>query len=221
MNARNDPRHHTFKADRLTCIRGQRVVFSDLSFVIPPGSATMLSGPNGSGKSSLLRLVAGLLKPVVGNMTWGDDPARPDPEFHRRQVGFVGHQDAIKPAFTVAENLRHWRAILGGAPGDAVIGAALSTHDLGHLADLPARLLSAGQRRRLNLARLSLAPRQLWLLDEPTVSLDSESVARLETCLRQHLDNQGSALIATHTPLNVGSSATIELAPATWDTADE
>ena len=221
MNTRNDPRHHTFKADRLTCIRGQRVVFSDLSFVIPPGSATVLSGPNGSGKSSLLRLVAGLLKPVVGTMTWGDEPGRPDPEFHRRQVGFVGHQDAIKPAFTVAENLRHWRAILGGAPGDAVIGAALSAHDLGHLADLPARLLSAGQRRRLNLARLNLAPRQLWLMDEPTVSLDSESVTRLETCLRQHLDNQGSALIATHAPLNIGSSATIKLAPETWDTFDE
>jgi heme exporter protein A len=154
-------------------------------------------------------------------MTWGDERTRLDPEFHRRQVGFVGHQDAVKPAFTVAENLRYWRAILGGASGENVIGAALSAYDLRHLADLPARLLSAGQRRRLNLARLNLAPRQLWLLDEPTVSLDSESVARLETCLRQHLDNQGSALIATHTPLNVGSSATIELAPATWDTLDE
>ena len=221
MNTYDDPRHHTFTADRLTCIRGQRLVFSDLSFVIRPGTATVLSGPNGSGKSSLLRLVAGLLKPAVGTMTWGDELTRPDPEFHRRQVGFVGHQDAVKPAFTVAENLRYWRAILGGASGENVIGAALSAHDLGHLADLPARLLSAGQRRRLNLARLNLAPRQLWLLDEPTVSLDSESVARLETCLRQHLDNQGSALIATHTPLNVESSATIELAPATWGAIDE
>lgn len=221
MKTHNEPRHCTFTADQLTCIRGQRVVFSDLSFVIPPGTTTVLSGPNGSGKSSLLRLVAGLLKPAVGTMTWGDERKRPDPEFHRRQVSFVGHQDAIKPAFTVAENLRYWRAILGGAPGENFIGAALSAHDLRHLADLPARLLSAGQRRRLNLARLNLAPRHLWLLDEPTVSLDSESVARLETCLRHHLCNQGSALIATHTPLNVGSSATIELAPATWDALDE
>ena len=221
MKTHDDPRHCTFTADQLTCIRGQRVVFSDLSFVIPPGTTTVLSGPNGSGKSSLLRLVAGLLKPAVGTMTWGDERKRPDPEFHRRQVSFVGHQDAVKPAFTVAENLRYWRAILRGASGENVIGAALSAHDLRHLADLPARLLSAGQRRRLNLARLNLAPRHLWLLDEPTVSLDSESVARLENCLRHHLCNQGSALIATHTPLNVGSSATIELAPATWDALDE
>ncbi|CAN0454937.1 unnamed protein product, partial [Laminaria digitata] len=144
-------------------------------------------------------------------MIWGDDAARPDPEFHRRQVGYVGHQDAIKPAFTVAENLRHWRGILGGAPGAAAITTALAAHDLGYLADLPARLLSAGQRRRLNLARLNLAPRQLWLLDEPTVSLDSDSVARLEACLRDHLANQGSALIATHAPLNVDTGETIEL----------
>ena len=187
MKTPDDPRHRTFTADRLTCIRGQRVVFSDLSFVIPPGTITVLTGPNGSGKSSLLRLVAGLLKPAVGTMTWGDERKRPDPEFHRRQVSFVGHQDAVKPAFTVAENLRYWRAILGGgASGENVIGAALSAYDLRHVADLPARLLSAGQRRRLNLARLNLAPRHLWLLDEPTVSLDSERTARLETCLRQH-----------------------------------
>ena len=221
MDTYDDPQHHTFTADRLTCIRGQRVVFSDLSFVIPPGTSTVLSGPNGSGKSSLLRLVAGLLKPAVGTMTWGNERTRADPEFHRRQIGFVGHQDAVKPAFTVAENLRFWRAILGGASGENIIAAALSAHDLRHLADLPARLLSAGQRRRLNLARLNLAPRQLWLLDEPTVSLDRESVARLETCLQQHLCNQGSALIATHSSLNIGSSAKIELAPATRDTLDE
>ncbi|MEK9946991.1 MAG: heme ABC exporter ATP-binding protein CcmA [Alphaproteobacteria bacterium] len=220
MNAPIDPRHETFKADGLTCIRGQRVVFSDLSFAIPPGTATVLRGPNGSGKSSLLRLVAGLLKPATGTMRWGDDAARPDPEFHRRQVGFVGHQDAIKPAFTVGENLLHWRAILGGRGDETGIATALAAHDLSHLADLPARLLSAGQRRRLNLARLNLVPRQLWLLDEPTVSLDDDSVARLETCLRRHLDNQGSALIATHAPLNIGPSAAIDLAPATMGALD-
>jgi heme exporter protein A len=220
MNAPIDPRHETFNADGLTCIRGQREVFSDLSFAIPPGTATVLRGPNGSGKSSLLRLVAGLLKPATGTMRWGDDAARPDPEFHRRQVGFVGHQDAIKPAFTVGENLLHWRAILGGRGDETGIATALAAHDLSHLADLPARLLSAGQRRRLNLARLNLVPRQLWLLDEPTVSLDDDSVARLETCLRRHLDNQGSALIATHAPLNIGPSAAIDLAPATMGALD-
>jgi len=220
MNTPTDLRHETFKAERLTCIRGQRVVFSDLSFAIPPGTATVLRGPNGSGKSSLLRMVAGLLKPATGAMRWGDDTTRPDPEFHRRQVGFVGHQDAIKPAFTVGENLRHWRAILGGAADDNGVATALAAHDLGHLEDLPARLLSAGQRRRLNLARLGLVPRQLWLLDEPTVSLDDDSVARLETCLRRHLDNQGSALIATHAPLNIGPTAAIDLAPATMGALD-
>jgi len=220
MNAPTDPRHETFKADGLTCIRGQRVVFSDLSFAIPPGTATVLRGPNGSGKSSLLRLVAGLLKPATGTMRWGDEAARPDPEFHRRQVGFVGHQDAIKPAFTVGENLRHWHAILGGTPGEAGITDALAAHDLSHLADLPARLLSAGQRRRLNIARLSIVPRQLWLLDEPTVSLDQDSVARLEVCLRRHLETQGSALIATHAPLDIGPNDAIDLEPAQWGPLD-
>ena len=99
------PRRDIFRADRLTCIRGQRLVFADLSFTVAPGSVTLLRGPNGSGKSSLLRLVAGLLKPASGQMFWGTDAIPPDPEFHRRQIRYVGHQDAVQPALGVAENL--------------------------------------------------------------------------------------------------------------------
>ncbi len=215
MNTSQTPKHDAFVADRLTCIRGQRLVFTDLSFTIAPGCATVLRGPNGSGKSSLLRLVAGLLKPATGRMTWAGADVAADREFHRRQVRYVGHQDAVKPTLTVDENLRHWAAIYGESrPTKAAVRDALSTQDLTGLADLPARLLSAGQRRRLNLVRLVFSPGHLWLLDEPTVSLDAESVTRLETSLREHLDRKGSALIATHVGLTIGPHDTVELSPA-------
>lgn len=216
------PRRDIFRADRLTCIRGQRLVFADLSFTVAPGSVTLLRGPNGSGKSSLLRLVAGLLKPASGQMFWGTDAIPPDPEFHRRQIRYVGHQDAVKPALSVAENLIYWAAIYGSPQvGRAAIKEALATQALDDLADLPARLLSAGQRRRLNLVRLTLSPGHLWLLDEPTVSLDAESVTRLETGLRDHLAREGSALIATHAPLAIGGHETVALSPAqTLDALD-
>lgn len=209
------PRREVFRADRLTCIRGQRLVFADLSFAVAPGQVTLLRGPNGSGKSSLLRLVAGLLKPASGQMSWGAATAPPDPDFHRRQIRYVGHQDAVKPSLSVAENLVYWSAIYGAPQSDrAAVDAALATQALDGLADLPARLLSAGQRRRLNLVRLTLSPGHLWLLDEPTVTLDADSVRRLEASLRAHLSNAGSALIATHAPLSIDAQETVELSLA-------
>ncbi len=209
-----DDSNKSFHAEDLVCIRGERLVFSGLSFEVGAGTATLLRGPNGAGKSSLLRLVAGLLRPAAGQLRWGSESVDRDREAHRRKVRYVGHLDAIKPVLSVGENLAAWAGIYGGRAADAPVASALDTMGLSGLADLPARFLSAGQRRRLNLARLLLDPGTLWLLDEPTVSLDSDSVNRLEQAIKHHLAAGGSALIATHTDLHLENAAVLALAPA-------
>lgn len=209
-----DDTNESFHAEDLVCIRGERLVFSGLSFEIGAGTATLLRGPNGAGKSSLLRLVAGLLRPAAGQLRWGSEPVERDREAHRRKVRYVGHLDGVKPVLSVGENLAAWAGIYGGMTAEAPVAGALDTMGLSGLADLPARFLSAGQRRRLNLARLLVDPGRLWLLDEPTVSLDSDSIGRLEQAIRHHLAAGGSALIATHTDLHLENAAVLMLAPA-------
>jgi len=204
----------TFAGHDLACIRGNRLVFSELAFAIAPGTATLLRGPNGAGKSSLLRLAAGLLHPATGRLTWDERDASRDREDHRRRIRYVGHLDAVKPVLTATENLAHWAAIYGTPTDPEALVSALASLDLGALASLPARFLSAGQRRRLNLARLVVSPGQLWLLDEPTVSLDAASVALLERAIRSHLEAGGSALIATHGDLDIGTTDHLTLTPA-------
>ncbi|MFI4998071.1 MAG: heme ABC exporter ATP-binding protein CcmA, partial [Hyphomicrobiales bacterium] len=137
-----------FAGRALACRRGARLVFEGLDFALEPGGALLLRGPNGSGKSSLLRLMAGLLQPVEGAFSWGDGPIAPEPERHRRRLAFLGHLDAVKPALTVAENLRFWC-------GAGAVERGLEAFGIAALARIPARLLSAGQRRRLALARVA------------------------------------------------------------------
>ena len=144
----------------------------------PPGGALLLTGPNGSGKSTLLRLLAGLLRPAAGTLTWDGADALADLPAHARRVAYVGHQDAVKPGLTAAENLRFAARLTGGDVRDALAAVGLE-----ELADLPARMLSAGQRRRLALARLVLSRAPLWLLDEPTLGLDAASVERFGAML--------------------------------------
>ncbi len=175
-------------------------MFSDLGFAIPPGGALLLAGPNGSGKSTLLRLLAGLLRPAAGRVLWHDQDGD-------LPVAYLGHQDAIKPGLTVAENLSFAQK-LHGKP----IGAALDAFSLLPLAELPARLLSAGQRRRLALARLSLSAAPIWLLDEPTLGLDDASVAGLGKVLAQHRADGGVVVAATHIALPLPAAATLRLA---------
>ena len=167
----------TFAGEGLSCVRGERWVFGGVNFAVAPGGALVLEGPNGSGKSSLLRLAAVLLQPAEGRLLWDGRNIADDPEAHRGRIVYVGHLDALKAALTVHDNLAFW-ARLGGAAA-AVTDAALARIGLDHLADLPARFLSAGQRRRLNLARLLLGRAPLWLLDEPTTSLDAAATAIL------------------------------------------
>jgi heme exporter protein A len=193
-------------ASALACIRGGRRVFDDLTFTIAGGTALVVTGPNGAGKSSLLRLVGGLLRPANGRLALdGGDPELTIGE----QAHYLGHQDAVKPSLSVRENLAFWTQFLGSPA--AKVDGALGAVGLDELGDLPALYLSAGQRRRLSLARLVAVPRPIWLLDEPTSALDAAAQALLEELMRSHLSTGGLMLVATHAPLNLERSEALRL----------
>jgi heme exporter protein A len=184
------------EARDLACWRGDRAIFAGLSFSLKPGGALLLLGANGAGKSSLLRLLAGLIPAAEGRLLWEGQDALADRVGHAARLRYLSHQDALKPSLSASENLRFYARLWGGD-----VDAALAAVGLAELADLPARVLSSGQKRRLALARLALAPVPLWLLDEPTVGLDAASVARLGKLLATHRGQGGAVLAATHLPL--------------------
>jgi heme exporter protein A len=192
-------------AEGLTAWRGERLVFAGLGFTLDPGAALLLLGPNGSGKSTLLRLLAGLGRVAAGRLLWGGEDALADPVAHAARVAYVGHHDAVKPGLTAAENLRFW----GGA---GAVRRALEVVALVGLADLPARMLSAGQQRRLALARLALSRAPVWLLDEPTVGLDAGSVQRFGALLAGHRAEGGMVVAATHLELPLPQAQVLALA---------
>jgi heme exporter protein A len=194
------------EGQELACWRGERAVFAGLSFTVAPGQAVLLTGPNGAGKSSLLRLVAGLIPPAEGRLLWRGEDALADRVAHAARLRYLSHADALKPSLTAAENLSFYARLWGGQ-----VGPALAALGLAELADLPARVLSSGQKRRLALARLALAPAPLWLLDEPTVGLDAASVERLGALMASHLAAGGSVLAATHLPLPLPSPGELKL----------
>jgi heme exporter protein A len=192
-------------ATDLTCVRGGRTVFSGLGFAVEAGEALVVTGRNGAGKSSLLRLVAGLVRIAQGRL----DLAGGDTELTiGEQAHYLGHQDALKPALSVAENLRFWTDFLGGT---ADVSAALAVVGLDALADLPAAYLSAGQRHRLAIARLVAVERPIWLLDEPTSALDASAQERLAELMRKHLAGGGLLLAATHGPLGLPRAKELRL----------
>ena len=166
----------------------------------------MLAGPNGSGKSTLLRLLAGLVRPAAGRVLWNGEDAMADLAAHGRRVAYLGHLDAVKPGLTVAENLHFAATVSGGS-----VLTALSAVGLEALAELPARMLSAGQKRRLALARLLLSAASLWLLDEPTLGLDSDSIDRFGGLLAVHRAGGGVVVAATHVPLPLPDAAVLRL----------
>ncbi len=178
------------------------MVFAKLAFTIGEGEVLYLRGPNGSGKSTLLRLMAGLLRPVSGELLWNGGSTKEDAETFRGLLHYVGHQDAIKTALTVEENVTFWAEMSGVDAEKRAVREALETFSLSHLATLPARFLSAGQRKRLNLSRLCASPAPLWLLDEPANSLDKASVAALRTAISSHQEKGGLVAVATHEELS-------------------
>jgi heme exporter protein A len=190
-------------------MRGGRLVFAGVSFALATGDVLLLRGPNGAGKSSLLRLLAGLLEPAAGSMSWNGRPVREDPAEHRARLHLVGHGNAIKGALTVRENL-HFAVAVSGAPA-ARIDRALAGFDLTALADAPAAYLSAGQKRRLALGRLLAAARPLWLLDEPDAGLDAANREHLVRAVAGHRADGGIAVIATHGDIGIAAPQVLEL----------
>ena len=182
----------------IRCVRGGREVFSGLDFGAAAGEALAVTGRNGSGKTSLLRLIAGLLVPAAGSIALeGGEAELSLPE----QAHYLGHRDALKPALSVAENLAFWRDFLGGEQTDPA--EALRQVGIDHAAHLPAAFLSAGQRRRLSLARLLAVRRPLWLLDEPTTALDAAGQDMFAGLMRDHLARGGLIVAATHAALGI------------------
>lgn len=182
----------------LAVARGGIAILAGVSLALGPGEALILRGPNGIGKTTLLRTVAGLQPALAGRIVLPPEGA-----------AYSGHADGLKATLTVAENLTFWARVYG----QGAIAPALAAMDLETLAERPAQNLSAGQKRRLGLARLLVTGRRLWLLDEPTVSLDAASVAMFAAAVRAHLATGGAALMATHIELGLAEAATLDLAP--------
>ena len=193
----------------LACSRGGRDVFAGISFSVAAGEALMVTGRNGAGKSSLLRGIVGLLRLAAGKLSLeGGDPELSIAE----QAHYLGHQDALKPSLSVAENLRFWSDFLGSA--SAGIDAPLEAVGLAGLSRLPSAYLSAGQRRRLSIARLLAVKRPLWLLDEPTSTLDTTARDSLAGFMRAHLADGGLILAATHGSLGLDAALELRLGEA-------
>lgn len=193
--------------EALACHRGGRIVFRGIDFTVPAGKAALVRGPNGVGKSSLLRVLAGLIPAAAGRVLLDGEPA--GAADLQERVAYAGHLDAVKPALTVGQNLDTWAGIFTG--GEA--GAALTFFGLDQIADRPVAQCSAGQKRRLGLARLMVVDRPLWLLDEPTVSLDTASANLVADLVRNHCTAGGTALIATHIDLALPDGPVLEMAP--------
>lgn len=182
----------------LTIARGGMPVLAGLSFALSPGQALILRGPNGAGKTTLLRTIAGLQAPLAGTIDGAED-----------QIAYAAHADGLKSMLSVTENLTFWSDVFG----QAGIETAIAAFNLDDLRDRLAGTLSAGQKRRVGLARLLVTGRPVWVLDEPTVSLDAASVALFADAVRMHLGGGGMALMATHIDLGIDGAQVLDVAP--------
>ena len=191
-------------AERLACARGDRKLFENLSFRVKAGQALAVEGANGSGKTSLLRLIAGFLSPAAGRLIVQDaNGDSDDAEERGKKIGWLGHHDGLKPQLTVQEQLTFWAALYRGIANAEVLAQV----GLARQADLPCRYLSAGQKRRLALARLQVSGRPLWLLDEPFAALDTSGQALVAQLMALHCGQGGIIIAATHDPLGLGNES--------------
>lgn len=195
----------------LACRRSERLLFRDLNFTLGPGQVLMLRGPNGSGKSSLLRLLAGLLPPVAGTLSWRGRNITADRAGYRGDLAYLGHLDALKPQLLVRENLQFWADLHGAS---VAVDSALGKVGLSPCADFPAQQLSAGQRRRFGLARLLLKPVPIWLLDEPSTALDDAGQKLVRDLIGRHRAAGGLAVISSHDDLTLSQAETLMLGGA-------
>ncbi|MBU6373057.1 MAG: heme ABC exporter ATP-binding protein CcmA [Alphaproteobacteria bacterium] len=197
--------------DGLALERGGRALFQDLSFAAAPGAFVELVGPNGAGKTSLLRALAGFLRPAGGRISATEDGAALDDDQRPTRLHLLGHRDGLKSTLDARAHLTFWRDLLGGGAEGASIDDALARVGLARLGDLPARAFSAGQGRRLALARLLVAPRPLWLLDEPAAALDRAGKALLGEVIAAHRATGGVVIAALHEPLDAKADATVTI----------
>jgi heme exporter protein A len=196
----------------LACFRGDRLLFRDLEFAVPAGQALQIRGPNGCGKTTLLRILCSLTLAEEGTIQWcGREVRARDPDY-LRELRYVGHNDGVKLVLTPRENLRIAMA-LHSFVDESELETALAHFGLAEFMDVPCRTLSAGQRRRVGLARLTLGSGRLWLLDEPFTALDTTATATVRTLIETHLAAGGCAVLTSHQPINIDTarSASIEL----------
>lgn len=199
-------------AAELECVRGDRTLFSGVSFALAPGAGLLVQGPNGAGKTSLLRILVGLSPPAHGAVAWDGQPIRSLGEVYRREVLWCGHANGLKDDLTALENVRAAAALAGRPIAEHEARDALERAGVGAQAALPARSLSQGQKRRTALARLLFARAKLWVLDEPVAALDAGGVEWLGTALDRHLDAGGLAVVTSHQPLGTRTGlATLKL----------
>ncbi len=194
----------------LECVRGDRRLFAGISFSVKPGELLHVQGPNGSGKTSLLRMICGLVLPVQGDIFWGGESIRGLREDYFKEMTYLGHLSGIKEDLTALENLDILSRLAGGDATEDAVVAALGQMGLAGREDLPAKVLSQGQKRRVALARLVLCRTRLWILDEPFTALDVAAIAVVQALLSQHLHNGGMIILTTHQDLGVLS----EVSPA-------
>jgi len=204
----------TFRAENLCVRRAERLVLNGLSCAVEPGAAIVVEGPNGAGKSTFLRCLAGYIPAESGRVFLGDRDLAEHPDLRAASLSYVGHLDAVKPALTVTETLRETAGLAGVTLTPGAIENALADLGLGRLALLDARVLSAGQKRRLALARLPLLARPIWLLDEPTVSLDRDSALAFGALVARHRAAGGMVIAATHLELGFETAQRLVLTPA-------
>lgn len=195
-------------AENVSVDRGGRRIVDSVDFVLSDGEGLILSGPNGAGKSTLLRAIAGLLPLASGALTLDGESEEIAASLH-----YVGHAEGMKPALTVRDNLAFWSSFLAREQAGAALAPvdALDAFGLAHVIDIPAGYLSAGQKRRVALARLLVAPRPIWLLDEPTTALDVRAQGALAAVMARHRAGGGIVLAATHSPVGLENAAELRL----------